>query len=111
MRPCVVQMRSTLLPGQPWDVMVDLFFYREPEETKDPSEEEAADYGGDAQPYGQLPAPGGELTSSSATICYLHLPLACAQQNSPGQTVSSSILPIAACLLVEEACCKVGCKR
>ncbi len=47
--------------------MVDLFFYREPEETKDPSEEEAADYGGDAQPYGQLPAPGGELTSPSAT--------------------------------------------
>ena len=56
-----MQMRSTLLPGQPWDVMVDLFFYREPEETKDPSEEEAADYGGDAQPYGQLPAPGGTL--------------------------------------------------
>ena len=55
-----MQMRSTLLPGQPWDVMVDLFFYREPEETKDPSEEEAADYGGDAQPYGQLPAPGGQ---------------------------------------------------
>ena len=68
-----LQMRSTLLPGQPWDVMVDLFFYREPEETKDPSEEEAADYGGDAQPYGQLPAPGGELTSTSATICYLLL--------------------------------------
>jgi len=60
-------MRSTLLPGQPWDVMVDLFFYREPEETKDPSEEEAADYGGDAQPYGQLPAPGGKLTSPSAS--------------------------------------------
>ncbi|DBA81536.1 hypothetical protein WJX77_003436 [Trebouxia sp. C0004] len=55
----VLQMRSTLLPDQPWDVMVDLFFYREPEETKDPTEEEAADYGGDAQPYGQLPAPGG----------------------------------------------------
>ena len=63
-----VQMRSTLLPGQPWDVMVDLFFYREPEETKDPSEEEAADYGGDAQPYGQLPAPGGQSVSSAVFL-------------------------------------------
>ena len=84
-----LQMRSTLLPGQPWDVMVDLFFYREPEETKDPSEEEAADYGGDAQPYGQLPAPGGELFS----ICH-HLLLACDQQNSFRQTLYSSTSPI-----------------
>ncbi|KAF6143686.1 hypothetical protein GIB67_021696, partial [Kingdonia uniflora] len=29
------QMRDTILPGQIWDVMVDLFFYREPEETKE----------------------------------------------------------------------------
>ena len=56
----LLQMRSTLLPGQPWEVMVDLFFYREPEETKEPGEEEAADYGGEAQQYGQLPAPGGK---------------------------------------------------
>ena len=57
---CCLQMRSTLLPGQQWDVMVDLFFYREPEETKEPGEEDAADYN-DGQQYGQLPAPGGEL--------------------------------------------------
>ena len=55
-------MRSTLLPGQPWEVMVDLFFYREPEETKEPGEEDAADYGGD-QGYNALPAPGGKLPS------------------------------------------------
>ena len=55
-----VQMRSTLLPGQQWDVMVDLFFYREPEETKEPGEEDAADYGNEGAQYGQLPAPGGE---------------------------------------------------
>ena len=55
-------MRSTLLPGQQWDVMVDLFFYREPEETKEPGEEDAADYGVDQYAPGQgLPAPGGEL--------------------------------------------------
>ena len=53
-------MRSTLLPGQQWDVMVDLFFYREPEETKEPGEEDAADYGNEGAQYGQLPAPGGE---------------------------------------------------
>jgi len=34
-------MRGTILPGRKWDVMVDLFFYRDPEEAKD-QEEEAA---------------------------------------------------------------------
>jgi len=29
-------MRGTISPTNPWDVMVDLFFYREPEEAKDP---------------------------------------------------------------------------
>ena len=31
-------MRGTVTPSNPWDVMVDLFFYREPEETKEPEE-------------------------------------------------------------------------
>jgi small subunit ribosomal protein SAe len=31
----VLQMRGTISPANPWDVMVDLFFYREPEETKE----------------------------------------------------------------------------
>lgn len=56
----LVQMRSTLLPGQPWEEMVDMFFYREPEETKEPGEEDAADYGAD-QGYNALPAPGGKF--------------------------------------------------
>ncbi|GAB2268952.1 hypothetical protein Dimus_003890 [Dionaea muscipula] len=30
----VLQMRGLILPGHKWDVMVDLFFYREPEEPK-----------------------------------------------------------------------------
>ncbi|OVA08300.1 Ribosomal protein S2 [Macleaya cordata] len=38
----VLQMRGTILPGQKWDVMVDLFFYREPEEAKDQEEDEVA---------------------------------------------------------------------
>lgn len=61
-------MRSTLLPGQQWDVMVDLFFYREPEETKEPGEEDAAEYGNEAQ-YGQLPAPGGTATLQLLIKC------------------------------------------
>eukprot|EP00244_Chara_vulgaris_P005998 TRINITY_DN22_c0_g1_i1.p1 TRINITY_DN22_c0_g1~~TRINITY_DN22_c0_g1_i1.p1 ORF type:complete len:339 (-),score=68.35 TRINITY_DN22_c0_g1_i1:382-1398(-) len=38
----VLQMRGTVTVERPWDVMVDLFFYREPEETKEPAEEEGA---------------------------------------------------------------------
>lgn len=38
----VLQMRGTLAPSQPWDVMVDLFFFRDPEEAKVLEEEEAA---------------------------------------------------------------------
>mmetsp|Transcript_47991 Transcript_47991/g.120193 ORF Transcript_47991/g.120193 Transcript_47991/m.120193 type:complete len:208 (+) Transcript_47991:375-998(+) len=37
----VLQMRGTVSPANPWDVMVDLFFYREPEEAKEAEEEEA----------------------------------------------------------------------
>lgn len=36
----VLQMRGTILPGHKWEVMVDLFFYREPEETKQQEEED-----------------------------------------------------------------------
>ncbi|GAB2293689.1 40s ribosomal protein SA [Dionaea muscipula] len=38
----VLQMRGLILPGQKWDVMVDLFFYREPEETKEEEEVDVA---------------------------------------------------------------------
>uniref|UniRef100_A0A5B7BG82 Putative 40S ribosomal protein SA n=1 Tax=Davidia involucrata TaxID=16924 RepID=A0A5B7BG82_DAVIN len=44
----VLQMRNTIPQGHKWDVMVDLFFYREPEESKEQEEEEAPaipDYG------------------------------------------------------------------
>ncbi|CAN4085360.1 unnamed protein product [Withania somnifera] len=58
----VLQMRGTISQGHKWDVMVDLFFYREPEEAKEQQEEEApaiadyAEYGGAAL--------GGDWTSS-----------------------------------------------
>ncbi|GFP92936.1 40S ribosomal protein sa [Phtheirospermum japonicum] len=43
----VLQMRGQVAPGHKWDVMVDLFFYREPEESKEEQEEDVpalADY-------------------------------------------------------------------
>jgi small subunit ribosomal protein SAe len=55
----VLQMRGTILPGHKWDIMVDLFFYRDPEEAKEQEEEEALvapDYGAVAE----YTAPGGE---------------------------------------------------
>ncbi|CAN0877762.1 40S ribosomal protein SA [Linum grandiflorum] len=49
----VLQMRGTIPQGHKWDIMVDLFFFREPEEPKQDEDEEvaaleyapAADYG------------------------------------------------------------------
>ncbi|XP_022891314.1 40S ribosomal protein SA-like isoform X2 [Olea europaea var. sylvestris] len=44
----VLQMRGVIAPGHKWDIMVDLFFYREPEEAKEQEEEEVPalpDYG------------------------------------------------------------------
>ncbi|CAN6558308.1 unnamed protein product [Malus baccata var. baccata] len=44
----VLQMRGSLLPSHKWDVMVDLFFYRELEEAKEKEEETATiEYGND----------------------------------------------------------------
>ncbi|URD73378.1 hypothetical protein MUK42_09281 [Musa troglodytarum] len=37
----VLQMRGTIPLGRKWEVMVDLFFYRDPEEAKEQAEEEA----------------------------------------------------------------------
>ncbi len=54
-------MRGTISPANPWDVMVDLFFYREPEEAKEEEEPEAVTYPTDNAGYtagSALPAPG-----------------------------------------------------
>ena len=63
-------MRGSISPAQPWDVMVDLFFYREPEEVKDDAEPEdavtyeAPAYGG----AGGLPAPPSARPSPSPRL-------------------------------------------
>jgi small subunit ribosomal protein SAe len=57
----VLQMRGSISLSQSWDVMVDLFFYREPEETKEEGEGEEA-FGGAEPTYGGpqgLAAPAG----------------------------------------------------
>lgn len=50
----VLEVRGAHSASNPWNVMVDLFFYREPEETRDGAEEEGLDDG-----YAALPAPVG----------------------------------------------------
>ncbi|PPD86088.1 hypothetical protein GOBAR_DD16985 [Gossypium barbadense] len=63
----VLQMRGTIAPGQKWDVMVDLFFYREPEEAKQQEEEEAIaapDYGMVSLATDQWPAQIGDQWSA-----------------------------------------------
>ena len=72
----VLQMRGTILPGHKWNVMVDMFFYREPEEPKKEEDGETGaqdyplttDYAGGALDWGSaqtegqwnpdMPAPG-----------------------------------------------------
>ena len=51
----VLQMRGTVTASNPWDVMVDLYFYRDPEEAKEQEEAQNALTGGDAAgaAYGQ----------------------------------------------------------
>ncbi|KAL6010531.1 hypothetical protein ACLOJK_000965 [Asimina triloba] len=62
----VLQMRGTILPGHKWDVMVDLFFYREPEEAKEQEEEEVAaapDFGVTEYSAAALGLPGDQWPS------------------------------------------------
>jgi small subunit ribosomal protein SAe len=89
----VLQMRGTILPGHKWDVMVDLFFYRDPEEAKEQEEEEAAvgpeyaavaeygaaptdnwgdqQWGGEVQPPALPAAPTGEWGAAPGWLAAL----------------------------------------
>jgi small subunit ribosomal protein SAe len=57
---CQAQMRGTISPANPWDVMVDMFFYREPEDVKEEEGEEP--YAIEAAP----PAGGGYTSTMTA---------------------------------------------
>jgi len=58
----VLRMRATLTRAQPWDVMVDLFMYREPEEAEKKEQEEdrvvAQRDDGYAQPHDETSGAG-----------------------------------------------------
>ncbi|XAR53256.1 hypothetical protein NMG60_11021730 [Bertholletia excelsa] len=64
----VLQMRNTIPQGHKWDVMVDLFFYREPEEAKEQEEEQgpaaAADYGDFGTAAQSVDQWGGQITDA-----------------------------------------------
>ncbi|KAG6753356.1 hypothetical protein POTOM_043416 [Populus tomentosa] len=74
----VLQMRGTIRPGHKWDMMVDLFFYREPEETKPQEEEDVvapvdyaltgADYMGGATDGWSNPVADGGWTNEAMPI-------------------------------------------
>ncbi|KAG6500742.1 hypothetical protein ZIOFF_040592 [Zingiber officinale] len=54
----VLQMRGTIAHGRKWEVMVDLFFYRDPEEAKEQEEVEAPvapEFGAVAEYTGMVP--------------------------------------------------------
>ncbi|KAK9806619.1 hypothetical protein WJX73_000541 [Symbiochloris irregularis] len=55
----VLQMRGSVSAQSPWDVMVDLFFYREPEEAKEEGEAPDAFR---PEPFGQPQLPGAHDT-------------------------------------------------
>ncbi|CAO2816635.1 unnamed protein product [Amaranthus hypochondriacus] len=89
----VLQMRGTIRIGQKWDVMVDLFFYREPEAPKTDEEEEAVavadyvDYNAAAPfsaDWGDAPLPEGIAAPEPI------LPVAGEVTSAPGAPVSIS---------------------
>jgi small subunit ribosomal protein SAe len=53
----VLSMRGTIPIGQKWEIMVDLFFYRDPEEAKEHEEEE--------QPAAAIEYPTAEYTANT----------------------------------------------
>ncbi|KAB1218310.1 40S ribosomal protein SA [Morella rubra] len=97
----VLQMRATIRPGHKWDVMVDLFFYREPEEAKPEEEEEAvavpdyglADYSTAALAGDQWPVQGADTQwNPDVQPPISAVPSSWAQAPEPGRTKSSSFL-------------------
>lgn len=65
----VLYLRGSIPRGQPWEVMVDLFFWRDPEELEHAGEEAAAEEAQFAQPHGptEFAAPVAEQGEWGAT--------------------------------------------
>lgn len=54
----VLRLRGTLSRQQPWDVMVDMFFYRDPEEVEKPAQAEEAIAAAEGENWGEAGAAG-----------------------------------------------------
>lgn len=95
----VLQMRGLILPGQKWDVMVDLFFYREPEESKEQEEEEVAppaveyvpDYAGGGD-WGDLPV-AAPIAPVAGAEYFAPPPVAAVAAVSPGGWDDAAVAP------------------
>jgi small subunit ribosomal protein SAe len=61
----VLRLRGTINRMQPWDVMVDLFFYRDPEEVEAQAKEEAA---AREETVEAVPPPSGDWDAAAAPV-------------------------------------------
>merc|ERR1712046_130315 len=77
------QMRGTISASNPWDVMVDLFFYREPEEAKEAEEEAAADFAA-PENFGGVPAIAPPMAADAAAGGWESAPADVAQWDPAG---------------------------
>ncbi|KAG0469910.1 hypothetical protein HPP92_015994 [Vanilla planifolia] len=98
----VLQMRGTIRPGHSWEVMVDLFFYRDPEEAKEQEEGEppvAPDYGAVTEYTGMgASEQWNDLTTAAAdgvakTTEYTGPPVPVEGWNTPAAANSDGVLP------------------
>merc|ERR1712178_276716 len=79
----ILQMRGTISISNPWDVMVDLFFYREPEEAKEAEEEAAADFAA-PENFGGVPAIAPPMAADAAAGGWESAPADVAQWDPAG---------------------------
>ncbi|KAJ6792839.1 40S ribosomal protein SA [Iris pallida] len=91
----VLQMRGTIAPGQKWDVMVDLFFYRDPEEAKEQEEEvpAAPEYGAPVADYGVADWNAPELGAAPAVTGIAVTDWAPAQVSGAGDGWDTAVPP------------------
>lgn len=83
----ILQMRGTISASNPWDVMVDLFFYREPEEAKEAEEEAAADFAA-PENFGGVPAIAPPMAADAAAGGWESAPADVAQWDPAGAAAS-----------------------
>ena len=64
----VLRLRGTLSRQQPWDVMVDMFFYRDPEEVEKPAQAEEAIAAAEGENWGEAGAAAGSSWDAAEPV-------------------------------------------